>query len=177
MGSEMCIRDSFKTMVVTATGKLKTSIRDQIRMIQRQPIDVLISTPGRISTILRTRNSGLDLSQIQTIVLDEVDILLVDETFGPQLRTVGEAAPLEKTQFVFVTATLPDSIVQTVENEFPGVVQVRGPGLHRVAPTVKERLVDVSVPANENRNAAMCFDIKAKQLLKALRLNLSLIHI
>ena len=161
----------FKTMVVTATGKLKTSIRDQIRMIQRQPIDVLISTPGRISTILRTRNSGLDLSQIQTIVLDEVDILLVDETFGPQLRTVGEAAPLEKTQFVFVTATLPDSIVQTVENEFPGVVQVRGPGLHRVAPTVKERLVDVSVPANENRNAAMCFDIKAKQLLKALRLN------
>lgn len=161
----------FKTMVVTATGKMKTSIRDQIRMIQRQPMDVMISTPGRISTILRTRNSGLDLSQLQAIVLDEVDILLIDETFGPQLRTVGAAAPLEKTQFVFVTATLPDSIVETVEREFPGVVQVRGPGLHRVAPTVKENLVDVSVPSHKNRDAAMCFDVKAKQLLKALRLN------
>lgn len=162
----------FKTMVVTANGKYTTSIRDQIRMIQRQSMDVLISTPGRVSTILRTRHSGLDLSMIQSIVLDEVDILMIDETFGPQLRTVGEAAPvLDKTQFIFVTATLPDSIVDTIENEFPGVVQVRGPGLHRLAPSLKENLVDVSVPAQHNRNEEMCFDVKAKQLLKALRQN------
>lgn len=163
----------FSTMVVTASGKFETSIRDQIRRIQRTPIDVLISTPGRISTILRTRNSGLDLkSQLQAVVLDEVDILLVDETFGPQLRTVSEAVPnLEQTQFVFVTATLPDQIVRTVQQEFPSVVQVRGPGLHRVAPSLKERLVDVSVPAQNNRDPEMCFDIKAKQLLQALRQN------
>lgn len=163
----------FSTMVVTANGKFKTSIRDQIRRIQRTPIDVLISTPGRISTILRTRNSGLDLgSQLQAIVLDEVDILLIDETFGPQLRTVSAAvSDLEKTQFVFVTATLPDQIVQTVQEEFPGVIQVRGPGLHRTAPSLKERLVDVSVPSQSNRDAAICFDVKAKQLLQALRQN------
>ena len=163
----------FSTMVVTANGKLETSIRDQIRRLQRTPIDVLISTPGRISTILRTRNSGLDLnSQLQSVVLDEVDILLIDETFGPQLRTISAAvAQLEKTQFVFVTATLPDQIVETVKAEFPDVVQVRGPGLHRVAPSLKERLVDVSVPSQYNQDAAMCFDVKAKQLLQALRQN------
>ena len=159
----------FKTMVVTASGKFSTSIRDQIRLLQRTPMDVLISTPGRLSTILRTKNAGLDLSELSAIVLDEVDVLLVDETFGPQLRTVGAAAPVDKTQFVFVTATLPNEIVETVEKEFPGVVQVRGPGLHRVAPTVKERLVDVSVPPRFNRDAAFCFDVKAEQLLKALR--------
>ena len=163
---------SFSTTVVTANGKYTTSIRDQIRMIQRKPIDVLISTPGRISTILRTRNSGLDLSNVQSIVLDEVDILMIDETFGPQLRTVGAAAPLlDKTQFIFVTATLPDSIVQTITSEFPGVVQVKGPGLHRLAPSLKENLIDVSVPSDSNRNEELCFDIKAKQLLKALRQN------
>ena len=163
---------SFNTMVVTANGKFTTSIRDQIRMIQRKPFDVLISTPGRISTILRTRNSGLDLSNVQSIVLDEVDILMIDETFGPQLRTVGAAAPLlDKTQFIFVTATLPDSIVQTITAEFPGVVEVKGPGLHRLAPSLKENLVDVSVPSDSNRNDALCFDVKAKQLLKALRQN------
>lgn len=162
----------FQTMVVTANGKFTTTIRDQIRMIQRQPIDVLISTPGRVSTILRTRNSGLDLSKLQAIVLDEVDILMVDDTFGPQLRTVGAAAPLlDKTQFVFVTATLPDSIVETIEKEFPGVEKIKGPGLHRVAPSLKENLVDVSVPAEQNRNEDLCFDVKAKQLLKALRQN------
>lgn len=157
----------FKTMVVTATGMYSTSIRDQIRLLQRQPVDVMVSTPGRIATILRTRNSGLDLSNLQAIVLDEVDILMVDDTFGPQLRTVGVAAP--KTQFVFCTATLPNDVVETVEREFPGTVQIKGPGLHRLAPTVKEYLIDVSVPAAYNQDARHCFDIKAKQLLKSLR--------
>ena len=161
----------FNTMVISASGTYATSIRDQIRLIQRQPVDVLISTPGRIATILRTRNSGLDFTLLQAIVLDEVDVLMIDETFGPQLRTVGVAAPVERIQFVFVTATLPDSVVETVEKEFPGVVQVRGPGLHRVAPTVTEHLVDVSVPSTHNRDAQRCFDVKAKQLLKALRKN------
>merc|ERR1712157_106696 len=138
------IGPSFSTMVLTETGKYTTSIRDQIRIIQRKPVDVLISTPGRISTILRTRNSGLDLSNVQSIVLDEVDILMIDDTFGPQLRTVGAAAPLlEKTQFIFVTATLPDSIVETITTEFPGAIQVKGLGLHRLAPSLKENLVDV----------------------------------
>lgn len=162
----------FSTMVVTSSGAhYSTLIRDQIRMIQRQPIDVLISTPGRISTILRSKNSGgLDLSHLQALVLDEVDVLLMDdETFGPQLRTIGVATPVEQTQFVFVTATLPDSIVKRVEMEFPDVVQVKGPGLHRIAPTLTEHLVDVSVPSQYNRDAQFCFDVKAKQLLNALR--------
>ena len=178
---------NFSTMVVTATGKYSTSIRDQIRILQRQPVDVLISTPGRLSTIVRTKNSGLDLSsRMQAMVLDEVDILMDDssdlmndsgsvqenETFGPQLRTIGEAVGprLEKTQFVFVTATLPDRIVNTVTSEFPGVVQVRGPGLHRVAPSMTERLIDVSVPSRDNRNSKLGLQVKARQLLKTLRM-------
>ena len=170
---------SFNTMVVTATGKYSTSIRDQIRMIQREPIDVLISTPGRLATIVRTRNSGLDLqSRLQAMVLDEVDVLMMgnnqdnditNETFGPQLRTIGQAASVDKTQFVFVTATLPDSIVQTISKEFPGVKQVRGPGLHRVAPTMTERLIDVSVPSRDNSNSKLGMQVKGKQLLKTLR--------
>ena len=182
---------NFSTMVVTATGKYSTSIRDQIRMLQRQPVDVLISTPGRLSTIARTKNSGLDLSsRMKAMVLDEVDILMDDnnnnnlmgssganpqqdnDTFGPQLRTIGEAVGprLQKTQFVFVTATLPDRIVNTVTSEFPGVVQVRGPGLHRVAPSMTERLIDVSVPSSDNRNSKLGLQVKARQLLRTLRM-------
>mmetsp|Transcript_27742 Transcript_27742/g.39005 ORF Transcript_27742/g.39005 Transcript_27742/m.39005 type:complete len:621 (-) Transcript_27742:103-1965(-) len=162
----------FKTAVITATGSHNTNIRDQIRLLQRQPVDVLISTPGRIATILRSKDSGgLDLTSLQSIVLDEVDVLLIDETFGPQLRTVGVAAPVEQTQFVFVTATLPDAVVETVQREFRDVEQVKGPGLHRVAPTVKEHLIDVSVDSKSNRDPKLCFEVKAKQLLKALRTN------
>jgi superfamily II DNA/RNA helicase len=87
------------------------------------------------ATIVRSRNSGFDLTSLQAIVLEEVDVLIIEGTFAPQSRTVGVVAPMEMTQFVFCTATLPDSVVETVEKEFHGVVQVR-PGLPRVAPTV-----------------------------------------
>lgn len=160
----------FTTLVVTATGKYSTSIRDQIRLLQRQPVDVLISTPGRLATILRSPGAGgLDLSRLQSIVLDEVDVLLLDETFGPQLRTLGAVAPVQRTQFVFCTATLPDSVIETVQREFPTVQTIKGPGLHRVALTVKERLIDVSVPSRYNRDTELCFDVKARELVKVLR--------
>mmetsp|Transcript_3388 Transcript_3388/g.7638 ORF Transcript_3388/g.7638 Transcript_3388/m.7638 type:complete len:720 (+) Transcript_3388:188-2347(+) len=177
---------NFYPFVTTATGSHSTNIRDQIRRIQSTPIDVLISTPGRLATILRTKNAGLDLSQVQSLVLDEVDFLLVDETFGPQLRTVGVAVnqdgnpdidandsePKSKTkqaQFVFVTATLPDDVLASIKTEFPGITELRGPGLHRITPSVHQTLVDVSVPATSNRNPRACFDIKVREMFKALR--------
>jgi ATP-dependent RNA helicase DDX18/HAS1 len=115
----------------------------------------------------------LDLSGVRALVLDEVDVLLQDDdSFGPQLRTISAELDLDKTQFVFCTATLPDSIVDTLAREFPvGLEQIRGPGLHRVAPTLREHLVDVSVPSPSNRDPSAGFDLKAKALLNALRQN------
>jgi ATP-dependent RNA helicase DDX18/HAS1 len=167
----VCNKLTVSSAVLTATGQYATNIRDQIRMLQqKKSYDVLISTPGRIATILRTRQAGLDLSLVQAVVLDEVDILLVDDTFGPQLRTLG-AALQTSPQFVFVTATLPNSVVETVQREFPDVQVVKGPGLHRVAMTVEERLIDVSVPPQYNRDPKYCFEVKAKELMTALRKN------
>lgn len=111
---------NFHPFVTTATGAQNTNIRDQIRLLRSSPVDVLISTPGRLATILRTKNAGLDLTMVQSMVLDEVDFLLVDDTFGPQLRTVGVAvtadgqqqtARKDPPQFLFVTATLPEDVL------------------------------------------------------------------
>lgn len=181
---------TFRPFVTTAAGSRVTSIRDQIRMIQSTSIDVLISTPGRLSTILRTRNSGLDLGDVNSLVLDEVDFLLVDETFGPQLRAVGAAVQRDNdggdgkdvdtdadvepaitgsTQFVFVTATLPTDVLDAIRAEVPNVTELRGPGLHRITPTVQQTLIDVSVPASMNRDYKAGFDLKVRELIKALR--------
>jgi ATP-dependent RNA helicase DDX18/HAS1 len=112
------------------------------------------------------------------MVLDEVDFLLVDDTFGPQLRTVGvavtadggeETARKEPPQFLFVTATLPEDVLASIQTEFPNIQELRGPGLHRITPTVHQTLVDVSVPPDSNRDARACFDIKLRELFKALR--------
>ena len=188
----------FKTIVLTATGQYATNIRDQIRLLQlyKNNVDVIISTPGRIATILRTKQSSqkiLDVQYLQAVVFDEVDVLLLDETFGPQLQTIGQATtppPLlsssssssssldlsmttstPSTQYVFVTATLPDSVLTQIKEQFTNTILVKGPGLHRVAPTVTEKLIDVSVPSSVNRNTDLCFEIKAQALQQALRQN------
>jgi len=165
------LKTSVSTRVITATGSHSTNIRDQIRMLGQTPVDILISTPGRVATILRTKSSTLNLSNLQAIVLDEVDVLLIDDTFGPQLRTIGAASPVAQVQFVFVTATLPNEIIEAVKREFKDVGVIQGPGLHRVAPNLKEHLVDVSVPPTDNKNLDLCFEYKAKELMKALRSN------
>ena len=180
----------FKTVVLTATGQHATNIRDQIRLLQqyKNNVDVIISTPGRIATILRTKQSSqkiIDVQYLQAVVFDEVDVLLLDETFGPQLQTIGEAttpSSLQQqddqqqqqppsTKYVFVTATLPDSVLTQIKEQFTNTILVKGPGLHRVAPTVREKLIDVSVPSSVNRNIDLCFDIKANAVQQALRQN------
>lgn len=144
-------QSSFRTVLVTSKptsskeNNNDNNIRDQIRMLtmssSRKDIEVIVGTPGRIASLLRSK--AIDLSLLQSLVLDEIDILLLDETFGPQLRQVGMRAP-QQTQFVFVTATLPDSVLNKVKEEFGGgdikknLAIVKGPGLHRIAPTVTE---------------------------------------
>eukprot|EP00956_Cyclotella_meneghiniana_P003432 scaffold4172_cov67-Cyclotella_meneghiniana.AAC.8 len=172
---------NFNPFVTTATGSQNTNIRDQIRLLRSTPVDVLISTPGRLATILRTKNAGLDLSMVKSMVLDEVDFLLVDETFGPQLRTVGVAVTggvdnedisaddKQQPQFLFVTATLPEDVLESIQTEFPDVIELRGPGLHRITPTVHQTLVDVSVPPEKMKDEKACFNIKLNELYKSLR--------
>jgi ATP-dependent RNA helicase DDX18/HAS1 len=145
-------------------------------------LDVLIGTPGRIASLLRSKAKDktplLDVtSRLDAIVLDEVDMLMVDTTFGEQLQTVGKAtASSQQTQFVFVTATLPDSVVETVYKEFGGpssVKVIKGPGLHKIAPTVSEYLVDVSLPPDQTRNQKLANSKKVDELSKALLRNKS----
>jgi ATP-dependent RNA helicase DDX18/HAS1 len=94
---ETSFRNVFQTTVLTGGGGKNTNIRDQIRLLERakyNDIDVLVTTPGRMATILRTRQCAtkiINLSRLQAVVFDEVDILLLDPTFGPQLETIGAA--------------------------------------------------------------------------------------
>lgn len=125
--------------------------------------EVLISTPGRLLALL-TRDQ-VSLAKAQSIILDEADVLFMDQSFP--LQPIGAAAPLT-TQFIFTTATLPDIVVDQIKQEFPEVECLKGPGLHRIAPTVEEILVDCSGPPDQERNMETAFENKRLALLRAL---------
>lgn len=79
--------------------------------MQRQRIyshpHIIIGTPGRIIDHLQRRN--LNLSKVNTLVLDEADRML-DMGFAPQIKEVLETVPTDRQTMLF-SATMPGRIV------------------------------------------------------------------
>jgi len=150
----------FRTACITSTSDM-----DSEQKKLRLGADVLVSTPGRLLALLKRKEISLGL--MQTIVLDEADILFMDQSFP--LPEIGQECP-QATQFVFTTATLPDVVVNQIMREFPETVKLAGPGLHRIAPNVEETLIDCSGPPNQERNPETAFENKRLALLRALEI-------
>lgn len=110
--------------------------------------EVLLSTPVQLVSLINKRQ--VDLSRLQTVVLDEVDVMFLDESFP--LQALGTHTP-NTTQFVFATATLPQNVQAQIAREFPDVCVLRGPGLHRVSPSVLVRVLDCGAVAPPSPSA------------------------
>ncbi|KAF3336182.1 DEAD-box ATP-dependent RNA helicase 50 [Carex littledalei] len=148
----------FRSMVATGGFKQKTQL-DTLD----QGLDVLIATPGRFLYLYQ--QGFVQLSHLQCVVLDEVDILYGEEGFEQVLQSLVGAAPVS-VQYVFVTATLPLEIYNKVVEFFPDCEVIMGPGVHRTSSGLEEVLVDCSGDANEEKNPETAFTNKKNALLK-----------
>lgn len=83
----------------------------QIRSLKRG-VDVVVGTPGRLLDLLK-RNK-LDLSQVQTVVLDEADEML-SMGFIEDIEAILQATPSTRQTALF-SATLPRPIRQLADN-------------------------------------------------------------
>jgi len=54
---------------------------------QNPPIRIVVGTPGRVKDLASTEGSGLDLSKVSFLVLDEADRML-DKGFEPDIRFI-----------------------------------------------------------------------------------------
>lgn len=82
----------------------------QIEALESKP-DIIIATPGRLLDHIEKGN--LDLSDIQFLVLDEVDRML-DMGFLPDVKKIIDRCPKER-QTLFFSATMPGAI-ETLAN-------------------------------------------------------------
>src|SRR5690606_5745273 len=80
-------------------------MRPQTRDL-RAGFDVLVATPGRLPDHLERGN--VDLSSVQTLVLDEADRML-DMGFRPQIEQVLRACPPQRQTLLF-SATMPHGV-------------------------------------------------------------------
>lgn len=163
VGKAMANVLKFRTACVTSASDMDS---EQRRL--RLGVELLVCTPGRLLALLQ--RDEVSLSSTHTVILDEADILFSDESFP--LQPIGAACPLS-TQFLFTTATLPEAVSRQITSEFPSAVLLSGPGLHRIAATVEETLVDCSGPPTQKRTLEEAFENKRLALLKALEGQLS----
>eukprot|EP00929_Paragymnodinium_shiwhaense_P007462 TRINITY_DN111383_c0_g1_i1.p1 TRINITY_DN111383_c0_g1~~TRINITY_DN111383_c0_g1_i1.p1 ORF type:complete len:939 (+),score=199.80 TRINITY_DN111383_c0_g1_i1:53-2818(+) len=147
-------------------------VRDQ-RSRAKSGIDILACTPGRFRMLVRQKD--IDVSECDAIVLDEVDVLLREDSDVSidWLRTVLPT----KVQWVFATATLAEAARNelTAFEALPhitppatpgqprpkrGLVWKTGAGLHKVSPVCEHVIVDCTPPgfyalASEERHEAI----------------------
>jgi len=102
-----------------------------------------VGTPGRVGWLVG--EGYLDTADLSAVVMDECDVLLGDSfEFAEQVEPLKFACG-PATQFVLVTATIPEDVLRQLQTFFDGGLRVvQGPGLHRPAAGLLERLVDCS---------------------------------
>ncbi|KAL8511023.1 hypothetical protein ACS0TY_017741 [Phlomoides rotata] len=150
----------FRSMVATGGFRQKTQL-DNLK----QGIDVLIATPGRFMYLVK--EGFLQLTDIKSAVLDEVDILYNDEDFELALQSLVNSAAITA-QYLFVTATLPVDIYNKLVEVFPDCEVIMGPGMHRTSVRLEEFLIDCSGDENSERTPDTAFLNKKNALLRLL---------
>ncbi|KAG2669716.1 hypothetical protein I3760_14G046400 [Carya illinoinensis] len=148
----------FKSMVVTGGFRQRTQLENL-----KQGVDVLIATPGRFMFLIK--EGFLQLINLRSAVLDEVDILFNDEDFEVALKSLIDSSPVTA-QYLFVTATLPRDTYNKLVEIFPDCEVIMGPGMHRVSPGLEEVLVDCSGQDEIEKTPETAFLNKKSALLQ-----------
>ncbi len=107
----------------------------QIRRLQ-QGVDVIVATPGRLVDLMNQGN--VDLSHVQTVVLDEADEMF-SMGFAEDLEAILGATPKDR-QTVLLSATMPSAVRKLADKTLrnPETITMAG-GADKTAEAVEQR--------------------------------------
>jgi superfamily II DNA/RNA helicase len=180
---ELAIQIDAEIRLLAKFSKVKTvtifggvSAGNQIRALQNRP-EIVVGCPGRVLDLIKQRR--LDLSQVETLVLDEADHMF-DMGFLPDIKRILAALPKDRQNLLF-SATMPKAIRELAAGILhePHVVElaIKAPAeriehaLYPVAEGSKRDLLD-RLLAEDDCKTAIVFT-RTKHRAKRLAIQLS----
>jgi len=170
-------KEGLHTLVICPTRELAQQVADDARALARYTelwvgviyggvpmrpqtrdlragFDVLVATPGRLIDHLERGN--VDLSTVETLVLDEADRML-DMGFRPQIEQVLKACPEERQTLLF-SATMPNGVHALA------LRILRDPEWVSVTPrtTVADRVEQALYPVRPDRKPALLLELLSR---------------
>ncbi|KAF9957584.1 ATP-dependent rRNA helicase spb4 [Mortierella alpina] len=100
----------------------ETSLEEDIATFQQVHPDILIGTPGRLEDILSQKRSGVNVKELEVLVLDEADRLL-DMGFSVSLNKIMSLLPKQRRTGLF-SATMTDGLHELVRAGLRNPVRV-----------------------------------------------------
>ncbi|KAJ2158989.1 hypothetical protein GGF46_003357 [Coemansia sp. RSA 552] len=129
------------------------------------PVDVVVATPGAVLRYM-VKDTLFSPAAVSRLVVDEADSLMDSHSFGDQIQKV--LGLISKTnqkygrreQAVFVSATLPKLIREKIIRQYPDIVHVTTPSLHRAPSRLAQTFIDVSKEYQGHRLNALWFVLR-----------------
>ncbi|KAF8961346.1 ATP-dependent rRNA helicase spb4 [Entomortierella lignicola] len=100
----------------------ETSLEEDIATFQEVHSDILIGTPGRLEDILAQKRGGVNVKELEVLVLDEADRLL-DMGFSVSLNKIMSLLPKQRRTGLF-SATMTDGLTELVRAGLRNPVRV-----------------------------------------------------
>ncbi|KAI9230985.1 MAG: P-loop containing nucleoside triphosphate hydrolase protein, partial [Podila humilis] len=100
----------------------ETSLEEDIETFGQTFPDILIGTPGRLEDILSQKRSGVNVKELEVLVLDEADRLL-DMGFAVSLNKIMSLLPKQRRTGLF-SATMTDGLSELVRAGLRNPVRV-----------------------------------------------------
>ncbi|HNB24621.1 MAG TPA: DEAD/DEAH box helicase, partial [Candidatus Melainabacteria bacterium] len=152
------VRFANKCGIRTVTIYGGVSMFNQIRLIKKG-VDVIVATPGRLFDHIEQGN--VDLSKVQTLVLDEADRML-DMGFTPQVRRIVAKVSGPR-QTVMFSATINKAVEKTGEEFLKDPVNIFV-NTNRVEPATIDQKIHL---VSEEGKTPLLIELLSKQLTEA----------
>lgn len=114
-------------------------IPPQERMLRHQGVDLLVATPGRLLDLLGRQSVSLD--EVEILVLDEAD-RMVDMGFAPDLRRILKLLPRDRQTLMF-SATMPRELNTVAKEALHHPRRIELAPAPRSTPAITQRIYPV----------------------------------